>query len=337
MPASHRGAAGFAHVDSEMADWLSAAGYLCRPSRVAGWRAAGLLTEPTGTGVRAGNRPGRAPVAWSDAELAGARRIALRLVTDAGRGTSAPATALRLAAEGLPIPPMTVLSAARDQLSHLARAVRGELGVLPTDALDLKGDPDAVTEVVDNYVRTRPGLQRVIERRLRGAPLHPDGADAQSVVTLLAAAALGAPPDPGDADALGLTLRTFGLHGLVEPVGGPGGPRALIEGPSAAAAALGVFSLSQLEQLLAEVRPEDVHAALRATGELGRAFAAVPASAAHHLGAAAFAQVLTDNTPMAVVLRLLCWQALQHGPAGASGMTVIIDAIRAQGWCTDPS
>lgn len=337
MPASHRGAAGYARVDSEIADWLGAAGYPCRPSRVAGWRAAGLLPEPTGTGVRAGDRPGRAPVAWSDAEVAGVRSIALRLVTEAGRGTSAAATALHLAAKGLPIPPMTVLSAARDQLSHLASAVRGELGVLPTHALDPKGDPEAITEVVDNYVISRPGLQRAIERRLRGAPLHPDGPDAQSVVTLLAAAALGAPPDPGDADAIGLTLRTCGLHGLVEPIGGPGGPRALTEGPSGAAEALGVFSLPQLEHLLAEVRPEDVHAALRATGDLGRAFAAVPASAADHLGAAAFAQILTDSTPMAVVLRLICWQALQRGPAAGSGMTVIIDAIRAQGWCTDPS
>lgn len=332
MPAAHRETAAHARVDRELAEWLTAQGRPCTPSRVAGWRAAGLLPAPTGTAARAGDHAGRVPAAWTDAELADARRIALRLVNSTGRGTSTVATALRLAGEGVPIPPATVLIAARDCLRQLAREVRAEFRLNPEVALDPEGDPQAIADIVEDYVRSRPRLQGAIARRLRGAPLDPDGADAQSVVTLVAAAALGVGPDPGDVDALRLALRAFGLDGLADPVGGAGGPRVLAGGPGDAGEALGQFGLPQLERLLGEIHLADVHPALQVMGELGRAFAAVPAAGAHHLAADLIAPLLLDNHPAAVVLRLLCWQALRHLPGGEAAIRLIIDAIRAQGW-----
>lgn len=332
VPASDKGAAGFARVDCELADWLTDCGHPCRPSRVAGWRAAGLLPKPTGTATRTGDHPGRAPATWTNPELADVHTLALRLVTSTGRGSSTTSTALSLAGEGLPIPPLTVLAAARDQLKQLRIAVHRELGIRSTVLPDPEDSPEAVAAVVDRYVTTNPSLEGVIKRRLGDAPTRREGADAQSVVTLLAEAALGSSPDPRDTEVLDLTLRAFGLHGLVERVGGDGGPQALPGGPSDAGEAIGFFSLPRLEHLLVEMRPEDVHPGLRATRELGLALAAVPAAGAHFLGSTVFAQFLTDNSSQAVVLRLISWQALKRSPGGTGGIAQIVEAIREQGW-----
>lgn len=334
MTASRRLAAPQSRVDQELADWLSAKGHPCPPSRVAGWRRAGLLPAPSGSAPRVGRNSGRASLAWTDGELADAQVLSLRLVKATGRGKSNTDAALRLAGEGMPVPAETVLAAARAHLAQLDRSMRAHLG-LPVDAqVALHGDPNAVAGLVDEVVRANPKLVRVIARRLRDAPANDTDADAESVLTLVVAAVAGEAPDPHDTDALALTLRAIDAHGLTEPAGGPEGPRILAGGAADAASAIGRFGLPQLQQLFEELRPQDVHPTLRATRLLGRTLAAVPDSAGHYVAAKQVAELLLDNGPTAVVLRLAAWQALRYDHEREPDINPIVDAVRAQGWLT---
>src|SRR5690242_6722954 len=90
-------AASYSRADQELAAWLSSKGRPCHPSRVAGWRRAGLLPAPSGSAARAGPHPGRASLAWTDRELADVKVLSLRLVDATGRGKSNTDAALRLA------------------------------------------------------------------------------------------------------------------------------------------------------------------------------------------------------------------------------------------------
>ena len=338
MTASRRLAAPQSRVDQELADWLSAKGHPCPPSRVAGWRRAGLLPAPSGSAPRVGRHPGRAPLAWTDRELADAQVLSLRLVDATGRGKSNTDAALGLAGEGMPVPPEAVLTAARAHMAQLDRTIRAHLGLPVGTQVALHGESSRVTgvveEVVDEVVRANPKLMRAIARRLRDAPANDSDADAGSVLTLVVAAVAGQAPDPRDTDALALTLRAIDAYGLTEPAGGPGGPRILAGGPADAAFAIGRFGLPQLQQLLEDLRPQDVHPSLRATRQLGRALAGVPDSVGHYVAAKHVAALLLDNGPTAVVLRLAAWQALRYDHEREPDIAPIVDAVRAQGWLT---
>ena len=332
MPALRRGMTAHARIDQQLADWLTANGRPCRPSRVAGWRAASLLPTATGHGLRAGDRPGRLPGGWTDEELPDAQAIGWRLIDATGRGKSTVAAALTLAGEGLPVPATTVLAAARDHMARLDRHIRSHLGLPAASELDHRVDPTAVAKVVDEHVLAHPDSEHAIARRLRHAPRSDDGADAQTVFTVLLGALLGLAPPADDTDALTLVLHALDLHHLAEPVGGRDEPRVLA-GPGDAAHAIGRLGLPYLKGLLHEIRPEEVHPALRVTGELGRALAAVPAALGHRVASDAVAGLLLDLNPTAVVLRLVGWQALRHDNGGREpDIAPIVDAIRQMGW-----
>ncbi len=80
MPATHRGASAYARIDRQLAEWLTTQGHPTSASRVAGWRAAGLLPVPSGRAPSGGCGPGRVAAAWTAAEMADAQAIGLRLV-----------------------------------------------------------------------------------------------------------------------------------------------------------------------------------------------------------------------------------------------------------------
>ena len=301
---------------------------------VPGGRLAGgsLLPAPTSRGPRRSDRPGRAPATWTDAELADARAIALRLITVTGRGKSTVTAALTLAGEGLPVPPATVLTAAHAHLSRLDRTIRTHLGLPTAAALDHRADRKAVASAVDAYLLANPGAERAVARRLRHIAPSDDGADAQTVLTVLLDGLLGLAPAADDAEALELILHALGLHGLAEPVGGMDGPRVLTGGLGDVARAIGRLGLPHLKELLGEILPEEVHPILDVTRQLGVALATVPATVAHHVAADELAGMLLDPSPTAVVLRLAGWQALRHDGGGEPDIAPIVDAVREQGW-----
>lgn len=129
MPAAHRGGSAYAQIDGQLAEWLTTEGHSVSASRVAGWRAAGLLPVPTSRARGGGCGPGRVAVAWTAAEWADVQTIGLRLVDATGRGRSTTAAVLRLAGDGVPVPPLTVLAAAHEHVALLDRDVRAQLGV----------------------------------------------------------------------------------------------------------------------------------------------------------------------------------------------------------------
>jgi len=279
-----------------------------------------LLPAATGTAERAGGQPGRLPAKWTEQELSAAQALARRLVEVTGRGRSNSAAALTLAGEGLPVPPATVLAGARAYLARLDRDVRRLIGLSPSELIDIASNPDALDGLLERIRLAHPSLTQSVHRRINGHRSE-GGADELSVLFIALGAMLGVAPDPADTAALSLTLHAFELHGLVEGVGDPNGPRLLEGGPSEAALAIGRFGLPELPGLLERIPLEAVHPTLLATRELGAILSVVPAELSHHIGGAQSSELLTDSAPLSVVLRLLCWQAIREDSGAEPDIT----------------
>lgn len=317
----------YARADLELARWLAERDRDCSPARVRGWRRAGLLPPPGAAAERKVDRSGRPPAAWASEQLHDVRALALALVTATGRGKSNTYAALRLAAAGLPVPASTVLRAAQAHVTTMHGAVQRMLGsagpVILGDA-----DPDERLDQIDAFANAHPGVERMISHQL-GNPARRDGhPDALSVFSLLLRSGAGLPPEPSDDPTIELALQAFGVHGLLETVGGPQGPRALPNGARDAAPAFALLDVAQLSSLIADIDPATVHPTLRATRELGEAFAAVPPDARHHVAADVLAPMLLDDDPTAIVLRLVCFQALRRDRGVEPDVTPFVQAVR---------
>lgn len=260
---------------------------------------------------------------WTQEEQADAVRLGRRLVVLARRGRPAGDVALILFAEGLPVPPETVLRAARNRLRAFSDQFRALVGV-PPGPEGLAPDTSALQARLDAFIASHPEAVAPVRRKLGKVPQDPDGADGESVLYALVGTVLGAPPDEGDTELLHLMLHFFGVHGLVERVGGTG-PRVLENGVQDVGESLKAMGLPNLLAVLDDMTAEQAVEAERTWAELAAALQALPLRASHYLAAHLIAVPLRAPDPMAVTLRLavyalLCQQLAPPRTYGPSSM-----------------